>query len=1165
MQLRKTRAAELSLFLLGCLCARSLSNSATVFSAAYRVNEEVSSGTVVGKLEDVLSLERQNGPAMKFQVSSDTGAIPFQVSESDGAVSTLGRLDREALCTNDATCVIKFNVFYQRGFTFGVFHIQVEVLDINDNSPTFESQEQQIEISESANLRTRIPLDRALDPDWGPNGLQTYSLSANPHFALDVITGSGGEKHAELVVIKELDRELQSSFKLFLTAWDKGNPPKSGTTLVRVNVLDSNDNSPIFEDNLLTAELREDAQKGTMVISLKATDPDQGANGEVEYSFSKHAPQEVFNLFHIDAKTGIVTLCGVLDYEKKQAYEIDIQAKDLGPSPIPSHCKLNIKVLDVNDNIPVIHLSWVSSSMDVAVIPENAALESFLALMVVSDADSGENGNVQCEIHHGLGHFRLQKTHGDNYMIVTNASLDREKLDWYNLTLVAKDNGTPSFSASKHLAVHVADENDNAPVFSSNFYMVSLKENNQRGIQVINMKASDADLGMAGTITYSIKEPGLSPAFAVHPSNGTVIAQKPVDFEERQNFTLIIEGIDKGNPPLSSSATLFIRVQDINDNYPIIVDPSPKNGVATVSVPINTDTGEIVSELDGDHLRNCVPPKLADCVKADGYPAARIRATDLDSGINGELRYRMKSQSDSSIFTINEITGQIFVNSSNTTELLGKVYLLDVTVTDMGSPALTTTVVLQMTFLSLADHLKNSSSGGRHQLSVTMIVLICTIAGLLLVLLIAAGLSTLCHTEKRRDNRAYNCRQAESTYTRHPRRPQKQIHKADIHLVPVLRGRPAESSDGGIGQALPGPSDDTMDVPSPSPPCQFNLSPSLSRTLRNQTFPDPNDTLTSCRTLRKVDNESLLFTPSGSCKTLRKPKDINLHNTEDSMPVHADSSTMKMSGSAGKQDPSSPVLYRTLRRQKNTESKAQAENEDQQRILQNLFRLSMAALAEYNPTEVTAASSQVQISQLLSLLHKGQFQPRPNFRGNKYSGRTGRSGGQDADWLSTKDSGHGESEAGDVDWETGRDSPTDPLLAEGMETLPHPTDDVFVDLPDPAWMARLSLPLTADYRENIFVPQEPLSLAAPAVPIPADGTTVFSTFGKSHTASPTLTGNLLSEVSTLFEMLLSQKAESQCQPSAEVLYRLSAAYRRSLEGEDKVTGGTGGYRDSGEA
>lgn len=198
--------------------------------------------------------------------------------------------------------------------------------------------------------------------------------------------------------------------------------------------------------------------------------------------------------------------------------------------------------------------------------------------------------------------------------------------------------------------------------------------------------------------------------------------------------------------------------------------------------------------------------------------------------------------------------------------------------------------------------------------------------------------------------------------------------------------------------------------------------------------------------------------------------------------------------------------------------------------------------------ELSSASPEVQqISQLLSLLRQGQLQPRPNFRGNKYSHRNGRYGGQDcSDWQSTKDSGHGESEAGDVDWEPGRDSPIDPQLEEGLNNLLNNADDVFSGVSDPSWMARLSLPLAADYHDNVFVPNGPPSPESELLPRDGLDSSSFSTFGKTPEKDGPLGGALLSEVSTLFEMLMTQKADAHPGPRPDVLYRLSAAYRRSL-------------------
>ncbi|KPP77495.1 protocadherin-12-like [Scleropages formosus] len=1144
------------LILLLCLLPGTLSQDpGAPTTIHYQVLEEQPAGTKVGRILEDLQKHGQSGALEDFRVVEHGHALPFTVREGDGLVTTLGQLDREALCSGSDLCEILFNVLYRQAGSIQFLRVVVEVKDLNDHSPAFPNAEQEVEISESASLHMRIPLDQAMDPDAGPNGLQTYSLSTNQHFALDVKSPSTGGKQAELVVIKVLDREAKSSFELTLVAWDKGNPPRSGSTLIKINVLDSNDNSPVFEDNAPSIELGEDSPRGTVVINLKATDPDQGANGQIEYSLSKHSPLDVQKLFSVNPQTGTVTLIGLLDYEEKRSYEVDIQAKDMGPSPIPSHCKLHIKVKDINDNAPRIHVTWTDPSSSVATVAEGAADETFLALVVVSDADSGLNGEVHVRIQHGGGHFRLKRLHRDNYMIVTNGTLDREKQMDYNLTVVAQDRGVRPLSCITHLTVHVLDENDNAPVFLKSLYTASFKENNPLGLHVLTVQAHDVDLDLSGEITYSIQdsnELGTSTvSFSIHPITGEVFAQQSLDYEESSTFSFVVEASDHGQPPLTGSTTVQIYIQDVNDNAPVIEDPQTKKGKALVIVPINAEKGEIVTEL-GDRLENHLfsgpssnEGNHSTFSTPEGFLATTIKARDLDSGLNGQLRFTITKTNAVGLFLLDDLTGQLYVNTSNATELIGKTFEIDITVTDMGTPALYTSAALEITFINKLDHLKNSSPGQWGQLTFTMMLAICLGVTCLLLLLAAALVTTFCRPEKR-DNRAYNCRQAESSYTRHPRRPQKQIQKADIQLVPVLRGR-REDRSANEAQPL------TSLTPEPEEPlCCANFNSAVL----HQGLPEDQATLplSQLKALNKPSSveldRTLPRTPGTLYRTLRRTR-----QSESSTSL-SQTDTMKRYGCPEAQTESEEPS-RTLRRQKNSESGRGLESEDHRQLLRNLVRLSMAAFGENSAIELSSASPEVQqVSQLLSLLHQGQLQPRPNFRGNKYSHRGGRSAVQDADWLSTKDSGHGESEAGDVDWDTGRDSPVDHLLEEGLDTLLSNTDEVFSDVSDPAWMARLSLPLTTDYHENVFVPEGPPSPAPWAPQTDGNQSTGFSTFGKTAEKGSPLGGALLSEVSTLFEMLLTQKADAQPRTSAQLLYRLSAAYRRSMGLDGTAAGGS---------
>ncbi|TRY81322.1 hypothetical protein DNTS_029749 [Danionella cerebrum] len=1182
----------------------------------YSVWEEQSPGTRVGRLLDDLRERGETGSLENFQVVQHGHPLPVTVASKDGAVSTLGRLDREELCWGTELCELLFNVLYRKGAAMHFLSVRMEVMDINDHSPVFPSLVQEVEISETASLRMRIPLDHAVDLDAGPNGLQTYTLSSNQHFALDVRT-SGGAKQAELVVIKELDRELQSSLELTITAWDKGDPPKSGRAKILVTILDSNDNSPVFEEAPSIIELAENSISGTVVINLRATDPDQGANGEVEYSISKYVPLEVQKLFSIHPKTGSLSLQGPLDFEEKKVYDVDIQARDLGPNAIPSHHKLRIKLQDVNDNAPRIHTTWTPPDSPVATVLEGVPNETFLALVMVSDADSGANGNVRLHILSGSGPFRIKQIHGDNYMVVTNGTLDREKQMEYNLTLLAQDTGDPSLSCIKQMTVHVLDENDNPPVFTMSHYRSVLKENNRPGFHFLTLEAHDVDLDLSGTVSFSIRETNelgtpTSP-FSVHPSTGAVTVRRSLDYEESHSYSFIVEAVDQGYPQMTSSAAVVVEIQDVNDNHPKIYEPLPKKGVAFLSVPVNVDKGEIVTELGDDGLENDFhQPGNYTFNKNKGFLATTIHASDPDSGFNGRLNFKIVDGNPSSIFVLDKTSGELYVNTTNATELLGRMFKLGIMVSDMGTPILSTKTTLEVTFINFRDHLRNLNEN-QSQYSFTVLLAICLGSTCLVLFLIIALAKTFCNPEKR-DNRAYNCRQAESTYTRHPRRPQKHIHKTDIQLVPVLRGRKGtyqEEEAKALSSASP-----LVDVPHPE--SQFTLTPTLARMTQNQAHAEMDGILplNQSKILRKPGsiewNGTLPYTQGTQYRTLQKPRNSSSSSFANSQTGTLRRNKIESEAKTIRVDPSQsmtsiPINHASQRRPKTSERGGNMDESEQRQILRNLVRLSMAAFTENGSIELSSASPEVQqVSELLSLLHQGQLQPRPNFRGNKYSHRTARSGAQDADWLSTKDSGHGESEVGDMDWETGRDSPVDPLYEEDLNNLlssvPSPRAqcviltfivnpstqccderviwkplalkscaksvcpsvssslpflfatvsvlrqyDVFSDVPDPAWMARLSLPLSTDYHQNLFIPGGPPS---PDAPCPSssgpDDSTSFSTFGKNPEIRPVGGRALMSEVSSLFELLMTQKAEAQSSPSANVLYRLSAAYSRSL-------------------
>nr|AKZ42298.1 protocadherin-12 precursor [Castor fiber] len=1112
----------------------------TTLTVKYQVTEEVPFGTMIGKLSRELGREErraQRGAA--FQVLQLPQGLPVQVGAEDGLLSTGTRLDREQLCRQRDPCLVSFDVLATGDLA--LIHVEIQVLDINDHQPRFPKDEQELEISESASLHTRIPLDRALDPDAGPNTLHSYTLSPSEHFALDVIVGPDETKHAELVVVKELDREVHSFFDLVLTAYDSGNPPKSGTSLIKVNVLDSNDNSPVFAESSLALEIQEDAVPGTLLINLTATDPDQGPNGEVEFFLSKHMPPEVLHTFSVDAKTGQVILRQRLDYEKNPAYEVDVQARDLGPNPIPAHCKVLIKVLDVNDNAPSIHITWAARP---SLVSEALPKDSFIALVMADDLDSGNNGLVHCWLNQELGHFRLKRTNGNTYMLLTNATLDREQWPKYTLTLLAQDQGPQPLSAKKQLSIQISDANDNAPVFEKSQYEVSTRENNPPSLTLITIKAHDADLGINGKVSYRIQDSPVSHLVAIDSETGAVTAQRSLDYEEMAGFEFRVIAEDWGQPQLASSISVRVSLLDANDNAPEVIQPVLSDGKATLSVLVNASTGHLLVPIETPSGLS-TPPLSTHSSRP--FLLVTIVARDADSGANGDLLYSIRRGNEAHLFVLSPHLGQLFINITNASSLIGGEWELEIVVEDKGSPPLQTQALLRVMFVTSVDHLRDSAYEP-GVLSASVLTMICLAVLLAIFGLILALFMSICRTEKK-DNRAYNCREAESTYRHQPKRPQKHIQKADIHLVPVLRGQVDEADE--VGQCHRDAGKEAMMEAGWDPCLQapFHLTPTLYRTLRNQ---GNQGTLTESREVLQ-DTVNMLFNHprqrNASRENLNLPESPPTPGQPHARPLKFAGSPMgKLAGDQGSEEAplSPPASSATLRRQRNLIGKVSPKKESgPHQILRNLVRLSVAAFAERNPVEeLTVDSPPVQqISQLLSLLHQGQFQPKPNHRGNKYLAKPGggRSAVPDTDGPSARTGGQAEPDQEEGPLDAEEDLSVKRLLEEELSNLLDPHTGLALDrlsVPDPAWMARLSLPLTTNYRDNVCSPDAAAS----------EEPRTFQTFGKVagpelSPAGTRLASTFLSEMSSLLEMLLEQRSGVPVEAASEALRRLSVCGR----------------------
>uniref|UniRef100_UPI0012933B01 protocadherin gamma-B5-like n=1 Tax=Lonchura striata TaxID=40157 RepID=UPI0012933B01 len=311
-----------------------------------------------------------------------------------------------------------------------IFQVEVAIEDVNDNSPTFSKAVLDLEMGEWTLPGARFPLEMARDADVGSNSLLTYQLTGNPSFSLFMQDKPGGSKQPELVLERGLDREKQSSFELVLTAVDGGDPARSGTVQVRVNVTDANDNPPVFSKRLYEARVAENLPVETVVLRVRATDADAGSNGRVSYSFGS-VPDAVRVLFAIDSETGEIRTAGPLDFEEKNKYIFSVEGRDGGG--LTDHCEVQIDITDENDNAPEITILSLSSP-----VPEDAPVGTVVALLKVRDRDSGENGQVSCELS-GEAPLSIVVSSGGSYKVVTAGALDREQASEHRVTVVARD------------------------------------------------------------------------------------------------------------------------------------------------------------------------------------------------------------------------------------------------------------------------------------------------------------------------------------------------------------------------------------------------------------------------------------------------------------------------------------------------------------------------------------------------------------------------------------------------------------------------------------------------------------------------------------------------------------------------------------------------------
>nr|XP_023698686.1 protocadherin gamma-A11-like isoform X26 [Paramormyrops kingsleyae] len=591
------------------------------------IPEEMAKGSLVSNIAQDLDIDVKRLRLGNARIYTGDNTEYIELDKERGVLLVKERIDRESLCGKTMSCSLHFQIILENPME--LYRFALEITDINDNAPVFKKSDLQIEISESVLTGARFLLEKAVDADVGINDLQAYSLEPNEHFILKLHNQPDRSKTVEMMLEKPLDREKQEKLTLLLTAVDGGNPPMSGTAQIHITVLDVNDNAPVFTQAIYKATITENAAKGTLLTKVSASDLDEGPNGKVTYSIS-NSLDDVSDLFEIDEDNGEVRLVGKIDYEKVKHYQIHIEAKNYGG--FSDSTKIIVDIIDVNDNRPLIN--FLSSSKEIS---EDSPQDTVVAILTVQDPDSESNGMVHCLIDKNLP-FSIRSTSNDFYSLVTGSSLDRETQSEYNITVICSDEGIPSLSSSVTLLLKMSDVNDNAPVFDKSSYDAYIIENNAPGLSIFSVKASDADWNQNCRISYILEDSSVngvpvSSYISVNSDTGVVHAVRSMDYEQIKDFQFRVKAQDGGSPPLSSTVTVTISIQDQNDNAPQILYPVHASG-------------SVVAEL---------LPRSAEV----GYLVTKVVAVDVDSGQNAWLSYKLLKPADRPLFEVGLQNGEI--------------------------------------------------------------------------------------------------------------------------------------------------------------------------------------------------------------------------------------------------------------------------------------------------------------------------------------------------------------------------------------------------------------------------------------------------------------------------------------------------------------------------
>ena len=668
----------------------SLSSTATIFIALQDVNDSPPKFNCSSYINDTINMCLYNVsvpenidlntaiitmPTIDADLISNVSFVLnnvlFNVTSSNGKgiVHTAGTLDRE---TQDS---YQLQVLANDGVFTTTAQLVINITDINDNAPQFSATIFQVSVLENYPINVVFTVVNATDKDEGINAIITYGLLNSPLTTNISLNSTTGEVSFNITP----DYEVSQRLELHLRATDIGG--LEDITTLQVDILDQNDNYPVFTSMNYTATVYENRSKGLDLRYVIANDADDGNNGLVQYSLDNTS----LYYFHIDPNTGLITTNKVLDREMNSSFEIVVIASDNGEPRLSTQTTVNVTVLDINDNPPV----FTSDSYSPHII-EGADVGTTVITVYVSDADEGTNAELIYDLTGDDSDDFDHEAFAGGVKIIVAQPLNHESISQYHFMIRAIDGGFPSQESTVSLTINILDENDNSPEFEYPLYKLSVPENKEINSVILTVSANDLDTADTN-LTYSFLNPVDN--FIIDAHTGAISLNKDLDFETKTFYRFHVIASEPRNNPQTTATTVEISVTDVNDNPPEFLCNNTQHELC----PEQTFT-----ILENQPPQNLVRLTVQDIDSVTNLNAISFRIKSGERGINGDV-----------LFSIDSLSGQLRVLSPLDREEKAD-YILQITATDNDiNIPLTGTAYITIVVMDLDD---NKPQGGNQHI-----------------------------------------------------------------------------------------------------------------------------------------------------------------------------------------------------------------------------------------------------------------------------------------------------------------------------------------------------------------------------------------------------------------------------------------------------------------